>query len=165
MFLLERFPHAFLIAVEPDTENYELCKRNLAPYGTQVRVVNAAVWGDETAVCIDERPYRDGLEWSRRVRAVQPTERAGCVTRTIAQLKEQFNLATIDLLKVDIEGSERHVFSDSASEWLGSVGAIAIELHDAECQRAFSQAVARYEAVQSRASEITWWLRRAHAEG
>jgi len=42
---------------------------------------------------------------------------------------QEFDINMIDLLKVDIEGSEKEVFQHHKT-WIGSVDTIAIELHD-----------------------------------
>lgn len=55
----------------------------------------------------------------------------------------EYHLDTIDLLKVDIEGSEKELFA-AADSWIGQVDAICLELHDRfkpGCSRAFYQAV------------------------
>ena len=40
-----------------------------------------------------------------------------------------FGLAHIDILKVDIEGAEKEVFSDT-SKWIDRVGSLIVETHD-----------------------------------
>jgi hypothetical protein len=54
---------------------------------------------------------------------------------------EKYRLDRVNLFKIDIEGAEYEVFSDpESSEWIASVDAIAIELHDRfrpGCSRAF----------------------------
>ncbi|HEU5171300.1 MAG TPA: FkbM family methyltransferase, partial [Gemmatimonadales bacterium] len=36
----------------------------------------------------------------------------------------------VDILKLDIEGAEREVFSEGSAEWIEKVGLIIVELHD-----------------------------------
>jgi hypothetical protein len=43
---------------------------------------------------------------------------------------ENFGLKTIDVLKIDIETSEKTVFLNNYEEWLPKVRLIIIELHD-----------------------------------
>ena len=78
--------------------------------------------------------------------------RPGVPCLTIAELISEFNLTWVDLLKIDIEGAEKEVFS-SPDEWIGSVGAIAIELHDrfkARCPRSFYVAVTVFPSTEAR---------------
>src|SRR5215472_6313478 len=39
-----RYPDARILAVEPDPESYQLCVKNLAPYGGRIRILQGAVW-------------------------------------------------------------------------------------------------------------------------
>lgn len=51
----------------------------------------------------------------------------------------------VDVLKVDIEGSEAEVFSNNPDKWLPSVKNIVIELHGPECERSFENALKNYQ--------------------
>ena len=62
---------------------------------------------------------------------------------TIDEIRQEFRLDRIHLLKVDVEGSEKEIFS-TADSWISSVDAICIELHDRfkiGCSRSFFMAV------------------------
>ena len=43
-YFLSRFPNCFVVAVEPDPENYEYLVKNVAAYGHRVTTLKAAVW-------------------------------------------------------------------------------------------------------------------------
>ena len=65
---------------------------------------------------------------------------------TMDEVLREYQLDRIDLLKVDIEGSEKELFA-AADSWIGRVDAICLELHDRfkpGCSRAFYQAVADF---------------------
>ncbi len=58
---------------------------------------------------------------------------------TIDKIMEDYALTKIDILKIDIEGTEREVFSDTSS-WIEKIDSIIIELHErmkAGCNRSF----------------------------
>jgi hypothetical protein len=81
----------------------------------------------------------------------RPLSRFSEPSISVADLMRSFDLDHIDVLKLDIEGSEKEVFEDSA-EWIDRVSAIAIELHDrfkSGCSRAF------YAATTGFAHEVT----------
>jgi hypothetical protein len=62
----------------------------------------------------------------------------------------------IDLLKLDIEGSEKEVLSDSDS-WIRHVSAISMELHDRfipGCSRAFFNAISDFSIELRRGEKI-----------
>ena len=43
------------------------------------------------------------------------------------------DISQIDILKVDIEGAERALFSTPQDEWIKHVRTIAIETHGSQC--------------------------------
>ncbi len=49
---------------------------------------------------------------------------------TLENFLEQSNLASVDLLKVDIEGSEIEMFNSVPDQLLNNIGQITIEFHD-----------------------------------
>ena len=56
----------------------------------------------------------------------------------------EHQLTQIDILKIDIETSEKQLFSENYSEWLPKVKVIIIELHDrmdAGCAKSFFTAI------------------------
>ena len=58
---------------------------------------------------------------------------------TIDKIMKDYSLAKIDILKVDIEGAEKEVFSETSS-WIEKVDSIIIELHErmkVGCNRSF----------------------------
>jgi len=126
------FPDALIICVEPSPENFAVLKKNIAPHDN-ICPIKAGVWGENTALGIYE--VFDG-HWGTRVTA----EKHGAVkSATINEIVEVFNLPRIDLLKVDIEGSERSVFTHN-TEWIDLVDCCAVELHDRffdGCRQAF----------------------------
>ena len=42
----------------------------------------------------------------------------------------EFGIEKVDVLKMDVEGAEKDIFENNASEWLPRVGLLCIELHD-----------------------------------
>ena len=147
-YLLSRFPDARVVAIEPFPANAEICRRNLAPYGRRATVIEAAVWSHNGRLVLD---HAGGNEWGVRVR----TARAGEVGDIEAIDLPSLGLNHIDLLKVDIEGSEANLFANGTDRWLPRVSNIAIELHGTECQERFRSAMAGYRYMPLRSGELT----------
>ena len=155
-----KYPNARVIAVEPERSNYDLLAQNVAPF-PNVTPVHAALWSHPGTLAVDD-PNHDGA-WAFQTRELAGSppsvQTAPCLT--VAQLMSEYGLKWIDLLKVDIEGAEKEVF-DSPDEWMGSVGAIAIGLHDrykAGCSRTFHAAVTAFPVKKTR-GETTFVARR-----
>jgi len=148
VFFAQSFPGARIIAIEPAESNWALLRRNIEGY-PQIAGVNAALWGSETDVRIED-PGR-GF-WSLQV-AARGAPRAGeqsVPAVGIDTILRRFALPRIDLLKIDIEGAERDVFSGNVN-WLNAIECLVIELHDrfAEgCSRIFYSAITKYRFTQ-----------------
>jgi FkbM family methyltransferase len=147
-YLLSRFPDARLIALEPFPDNHALCRRNLAPYGDRAETRPVAVWSHACRLVIDGH---GGHEWGVKVRPAREGEAGDVDAIGIADL----GLPRIDLLKIDIEGSEEVLFSEGADAWLPTVGAIAVELHGPACERAFHSALVGYDYELGSHGELT----------
>lgn len=129
-YFLSKHPNAYVVAVEPDPDNFTVLKRNLAPYGDRVNVVRAGIWSHTAALAMAQEVYRDGRAWTRQVRVCDPREKGGFAGIDIGSLLASTGYMRISILKVDIEGAEAVVFANNYETWINLVDAIAIELHD-----------------------------------
>ena len=69
---------------------------------------------------------------------------------TIATLMKKFNMPIIDILKMDIEGSEKEIFTADTgiNDWLPKLKYLIIETHDAIARgssRAVMKALVQYD--------------------
>jgi FkbM family methyltransferase len=155
LLLLERYPAAQLIAVEPDAGNMIVCKKNLAPFGSRARFVESGIWSSDVGLVVERGEYGDGQAWSFRVRPCRPGEAPEVHGVSLGSLMREHNFPRIDLLKMDIERSELEVFTQNDLEWLSRTRVLAIELHDAECRKAFDQVVAKLPHCVRERGEVT----------
>ena len=123
LFFKQQYPRATITAFEADPAIADICRRNLAANGAaDVELVAAAVWtsrGETEFVCegSDSGAVAElGLIKGRTQKV--PTVR----------LRDYLG-ERIDLLKLDIEGSELPVLEDCADA-LGAVQAMTIDLHE-----------------------------------
>jgi FkbM family methyltransferase len=153
-YFLSCFPTARVIAVEPDPDNCKLCRRNLAEYGERARVVSGAAWSTRARLVLSRGTFADGREWATQVFAGEDGE--GLVEGyDMPSLLEMTGGERIDILKVDIERSELDLFGDRSTSWLRSVGNICIELHGADCEKVFFEALRGFDYVVRRSGELT----------
>lgn len=131
VYLANRFPDAKIIAIEPDKGNFDIMQRNLAPYPNVVGLC-AALWHRNEEINLVD-PGKG--EWSFRTEA-KDAEHSSGQTRsnaipgmTVERIMAEQGIEHIDVLKIDIEGSEYEVFEDP-SAWLGRVDALIVELHE-----------------------------------
>lgn len=154
-YFLNRFPTARVIAVEPDPDNFKLLCENVKPYGRRCTPMLAAIWPEPKRLRLSQGTMGQGREWGRKVEPTQGGHAGGLEGIDIASLLDQSGFSRIGLLKIDIEGAERHVFGHTARNWIDSVDNIVIELHDDECVERFFQIVDRQQFHTSRCEELT----------
>lgn len=144
-YFLNRYPSARTISVEPFEAPIALCRKNLDPYAQRSTILRGAIWPDEGSLCLD--PH--GEDWvNNRVRHSRPGEDGSVEAVTMKSLIS-LGGGSVDLLKLDVEGSEKEIFGSGAAEWLPKVRNILIELHGPECEDRFFGAVASYEYEMS----------------
>jgi FkbM family methyltransferase len=159
VYFLHHFPEARVIAVEPDPSNAELCRRNVRQFGDRAVVVEKAIWGSVEELEFVEETKRLGEEWGIQVQAKEDSGAASTVEGIdIPTLIGLTGFDRIDILKIDIEGSEINVFQSGSDRWLPLVDNIAIELHGFPCAQTFHSALAKYVFREVQAGDITMCL-------
>jgi FkbM family methyltransferase len=154
LYFLNQFPRCRVIAVEPDPDNLELLRINLQPYGSRVEIVTAGVWSTATRLVI----VRRSEAWATQVRAATPDEMGDLPAVDIASLMQRAGVDRVDVLKVDIEGSEAEVFSANVDTWLPRIGSLAIELHDQRCTEIVEKALSSYHFKRVISGELSIFL-------
>jgi FkbM family methyltransferase len=141
LFFLRRFPGAKILAVEPDPGNFKICEMNLERYRDRVILHLGAVWSS----CCRLALVPCETEWGLAVRAAKPGEEAPIEAFDIPSLLAIAGQKSVDLLKLDIEGSEAELFSSGAPQWLGAIRNIIVEFHGVECERRFLDAMQDFQ--------------------
>lgn len=121
-----KYPQALILAVEPEYSNYELCCSNVKPY-PNIIPINAALWNKDTEIAIvDPGLDKWGFQVTDANTSLSPKKVKAV---SVDSLIKKYELNTIDILKVDIEGAEKEVF-DNSDAWIDKVSLIIIEVHD-----------------------------------
>lgn len=141
IYFANKYPDAKIIALEPEQSNFELMKKNIAPY-PNIIPVHAALWHQNEEIHLID----PGLgKWGFMTEIKHPVEKLPgevchpVMAVTIDKLMQDYSLTQIDILKIDIEGAEKEVFSDTSS-WIKKINTIIIELHERMkpgCNRCF----------------------------
>lgn len=155
VFFANRYPDAKILALEPEDRNYEMLQKNIAPY-PNIRPLRAALWKDnQMLVLVDPGAGSHGFQ-TEDSRKVRPWHRPLIKAFTLDTLMKEMNVDILDVLKIDVEGSEREIFRHS-SAWIGRVRIIMAELHDdliPGCGDAFTTATKNFEAMRGRGETI-----------
>src|ERR1700676_1040570 len=162
VFFACRYPQATILAIEPDAANFEMLSMNAAPYRNIVPI-RAAVWERPEVLAIANP---NSKSWEFQTRQATAGDVDTVVGLTIDELLTWAGAARIDILKIDIEGAEKQVFSGPYDRWLGRVGAIFAELHDRlepECTETFRLATAPYGFIETQRGEDVILIRNGAA--
>ena len=126
VYFANKYVGARIVAVEAERSNFQMLCRNSRLY-PQITTVHAALWNRDGQIAVMAPAARDGRsgEWAFVTRE-GPGERVRAMT--METLMRETWLQSIDILKVDIEGSEFEVFSSCG--WIEKVRCVMVELHD-----------------------------------
>jgi len=134
-----QFPEAKVICLEPHPGNFQTLKQNVSLY-EDVFCENCGLWNKETLLKVYDK-YHIG-NWAMVVE--ENNEEGNIKATTINKLMATYGLERIDILKLDIETSEREVFLENYDKWLSKTKMIIIELHDwmrEDCSKPFFEAI------------------------
>jgi FkbM family methyltransferase len=122
-----QFPEATFVCVEPDPRNLPILETNLQANAINARIIPKAAGPGPGRLNLrfGDNPTCSALETSQMH---QLTDRTEVEVTTIPALLDEAGWDSVDLVKIDIEGSEDELLS-SNNGWLSSVGAILLEIH------------------------------------
>jgi FkbM family methyltransferase len=158
IWFANRFPHARILAIEPEQSNFELLRQNTAPYDS-ITPVQAAIWGENRELTVVDPGSNKWGFMTRGDGDAQPLPAEPCHRVrgvTVEQIMAEHDIEFIDILKMDIEGAEREVFQD-ASRWIDKVGTLIVELHERKksgCNRSFYRATNGFDDEWSRGQNV-----------
>lgn len=124
IYLHEQYPNAKIYAVEADCDNFKMLESNTRDIANVERLNAAISCQDGTAALLNPNEQKHGLRF-----AVETNGTGGVCALSMQSLISKFELGTIDILKIDIEGSEVELF-ETNHRWLNQVNNILIETHD-----------------------------------
>jgi FkbM family methyltransferase len=161
LFFANRYPEATIHAIEPGEDNVRVLRANTAPYAN-IEVFHEALWNRRTRLYLSD-PGQG--EWAYTT-SEDPTDHLHAISAvTVADVMDRAGRDRIDILKIDIEGSEQEVFSVADSRWLRRTRLVVMEFHEslrAGSRRAVLDALAenRFEDV-GRIGENCFFLNRS----
>jgi FkbM family methyltransferase len=155
VFYAHKYPDAQIVAIEPDDENCELLRRNCRAYPNVV-LMQGGLWNSDRYLEI-ENP--GDASWSFRLREVPVPTRNSVKGITIPEILRRCNTNEVDILKLDIEGAERFLFSTGCNDWIRKVKAIVIEVHNKACREAVLRATSEHGFAMSQQHEKLVFVR------
>ena len=160
-YLAHKYPSAKIVLVEPDPDNYTIAKLNSRQF-SNIECINVGVWSKACDLTISAKV---GGDWGTMVREAQGSEQVSprIKAMSVMDIMSFANFESIDFLKIDIEGSEKQIFSHSNSkEWIRRSKIISCELHDRMvegCSDAFHNAMNGEGFTHGRHGEYDFYVR------
>jgi FkbM family methyltransferase len=145
-YFASTYPDAHVIAIEPEASNFEVLSSNTRDYANVFRI-QAAIWRANETVWVGGP---DVEKWAVQVVPGDSDGAKPVRALTMDEILKLSHETSVDLLKLDVEGAEREIFSGDCG-WLERVKLIVIELHDRMkpgCSEAVFSAASRYGFVQ-----------------
>lgn len=152
VFFLNKYPNCKVVAVEAEESNYKMLLKNTKNYPNFCGY-NKGIWNKNAYLNIKDNKLGN---WGFSV-----YESTNCIEGSIEaismdQLIEIHDIKQIDILKIDIEGSEIELFASNYERWLPMTKMIIIELHDwmrEGCSMQFFSTLVKYNFELSHKGE------------
>ncbi len=154
-YFLSKYPAAKLIAIEPDSDNFHILKKNLSHYGDRVKLLNTAIWSQRVGLKYDRSTLGAKQEWARQLHETDIGEIPDVQAIDIGTILSESGENSISILKIDIEGAEKAVFSSNIESWISNVDNLVIELHGSAAKSIFSKAITKGNFTCSQSGELT----------
>lgn len=142
VFFANKYRGTTIISIEPDEENFTVLAENVRAY-PGIKPLRTALWYKaDTLNIIDAGLGKRGLMTEASANG------GGLTSVSIPEIIARYGLPRIDILKMDIEGSEKEVFSENYDSWLPVTNCVIIELHDRMkpgCSKAVFAALSKYD--------------------
>jgi FkbM family methyltransferase len=145
IFFAHMYPKSRIFSVEPEESNFNMAVKNSLFY-PNITVIKKALWNNSKELQIVD----SGSEkWAFQVHEVAGITSSTTINGlTVDELMIESKINRIDILKIDIEGSEIELFESRYEKWLDNVSVIVIELHDRlrdGCSKSFYNAIKHYD--------------------
>jgi len=144
LFFHKKFPHSKIVAVEPEKSNYDLLVKNVKEH-QEIEVIKAGIFHKNAELVVENNEERGN--WGFTIKESKQINNS-LKAITVDDIMKEYGQNEIDILKMDIEGSELEVFSENYHSWLSKTNVIMIELHDSRrkgCSKAFFKAISDYD--------------------
>ena len=123
------FPDATIFAIEPDPANSRILALNTAQFGNIVRL-QTGLWPHKAGLKVVRKHCLDPKSCgSYGYRVQETTDRPEMQAVSVSSLLADHNLTGFDIVKVDVEGTEKLLFEQDVS-WIDRSRLVSVEFHE-----------------------------------
>jgi len=144
LYYATKYPGAKIIAVEAEESNFKILEQHTARLPKVTRV-HAGLWYRKGFLKIVDRGTG---KWGFGVEEVAKGDKYDIEATDLDTLLKDSGLEKIDILKLDVEGAEKFIFSQNSKQWIEKTDIMVIELHDRiipDCTAALYSAIEKNE--------------------
>lgn len=121
--VLRERPDARIVSIEAAEDTYAILSGNQVGVPAKWDTIHAALWESDGNLVLS----RSENSVMHTVRTATAEDRATIPSRSLASIRRQFGLTSVDILKMDIEGAETTVIPAAPDEM--QAGMVIIEIH------------------------------------
>ena len=116
------FPEAEIVAVEPDPENFKLLQKN-TQHLEKVSLIHGGLWSRRTKLSVR---HPDAEKYAI---SVVEDENGTIEAHSISSIMQNKGWDWIDVVKLDVEGSEVSILAENSEHWIDNICTLIIEIH------------------------------------
>lgn len=154
-----KYPDAKIVCIEPESSNYNLLQKNIAAY-KNIHSIKAGIWHNSSFLNIINP---QAGKWAFTIHETDHPDENSLKGISVPDIIRECGWENADLIKLDIEGSEKEVFENNPYSWLGNAKGVIIELHDwikSGCSKAVYTAINMYDFDNTSKGENTVFIHR-----
>lgn len=126
LYFIKKYPNCNIICIEPDVSNFEMLQKNTQNY-KNVNCLNNAVWHVNKKLTLTNPELgKSGL----RVGELSRESQSSIEGITISKIMKDSGMKTVEILKLDVEGSEKNILLYSDINYKELVKNIFVEIHE-----------------------------------
>lgn len=133
VYLSEYFENLEVVAIEADSDNYHLLKKNIDQndLGSKIDPILKALYLNDNVKLFVNNNFRDGNDWSLTT-SLKPDDNSNSVESiTVQTILKTKNWELLDILKIDIEGGEKDLFINNPNiNFLNKTKVVILEVHE-----------------------------------
>lgn len=125
--LSRMYPNAKIVSVEAEKRNFESLKKNTSD-NHSIEIIHGAIWGKESKLRLNSSSLQNSQSWY--LEEAKSNENFDMIGLPFNKILQNFKFDSVDILKVDIEGAEKELFSKECSQWIHKIKCMIIECPD-----------------------------------
>lgn len=143
VYFKSQFPNSKIVAIEPSDDNFKQLQINTSKL-SNITLLKGGIWKDDSFLKIVDVDYGS---MGFVVEKCDQDDPKAIQSFKIETIMKSHDIDIIDILKIDIEGSEKELFEEEYDFWLTKTRCLIVELHDwlkKDTSKVFFNTISKY---------------------